>query len=435
MAEAVALAHVQEHVAPAHSVTSDPNGGLGALPEGSAHSARGCTFGGFGGLPAVDPGAPPALHIDMIRLSQEHAYAPEWGKSRLYETDLDSGEVLWQSTRSDWLEGSFSTKALLRSSGGVVQLMFNPSKWGRPDAVSCGCRTMGQAIAVANEVLRAAGLPEFTFPDRVVLSPSGRGVDTVRQGPRVHEVHIAAVRVLGDPSGVGCYLDWLATQRFGRKGHSLKLQGPRSVRGGSKRGVELAVYDKADEIEQSAANWRRKRKGDKDEQDRISGYLMALADRLRSVGAVREEQRWHGQQLKRYGYEWAEEWSEKTMHELWEKQALKVAEVGGVVDWQGEAKARLLALGLSDRLAASRLRDLHSWMSGGDVRDGRSRKTFYRIACDLRSACGVDIRDRPNVVTLGSKAQQLARPVTARYMSQADADALYEGLPDWKGAA
>jgi hypothetical protein len=371
----------------------------------------------------------------MIRLSQEHAFAPEWGKSRLCEIDLDSGEVLWESTRSDWLEGSFSTKALLRSAGGRVELMFNPSKWGRPDAVSCGCRTMGQAIAVANEVLRLAGLPEFTFPDRVVLVSPGRGVDTVRQGPRVHEVHIAAVRLLGSAAGVGCYLDWLTTQRFGRKGHALKQQGPRSVRGGSKRGVELAVYDKADEIENSAAKLQRKRTGDKDEQDRMGLYLKALAGRLRSVGAVREELRWHGQQLKRYGYQYAEEWSGTTMHELWEKQALKVAEVGGVVDWQGEAKVRLLALGLSERLAASRLRDLHSWMSGGDVRDGRSRETFYRIARDLRAALGVDIRERPNVVTLGSKAQQLARPVTARYMTEADAEALYQGLPDWKGAA
>lgn len=387
-------------------------------------------------LPTGDLPARPVLHIDWLSVSQVHADAPEWGKSRMVEFDLQSGEVLWTSTRSGSLEGSYDTRVQVRSTGGVVYFSGNPSKWGRADAVSRGCRSMAQALDVASGILRSAGLPGFSFPDRTVLSSPGRGVDTVRHGPLVREVHIAGVRLLGGPAQVACFMDWLSTQRFGRKGNPYQRQkGGQSMRAGSKRGVESAIYDKGEEVAERAREWKRKRCGDGGEQERVCRYLEALSDRLKALGAVRDEQRWHRQALKRVGYEWAEEWGDETMHKLWQAQALKVVEIGGVVDWNGEAKRRLLALGLSERKAVGRLDVLSSWMSGRDVREGRSVSAFYQIAADLRAALGVDIRDRPNVVTLGSKAQQLARPVTARWMTEADAEALYAGLPELREVA
>ena len=86
-------------------------------------------------------------------------------------------------------------------------------------------------------------------------------------------------------------------------------------------------------------------------------------------------------------------------------------EFGAVCDWRTEARARLLAMGLSERAASSRLGLLAEWMAGFRVGPdvGMSRASWYRYAVDLRRACGVDVTRAPNVVSLGSRMQRQAR--------------------------
>jgi hypothetical protein len=124
--------------------------------------------------------------------------------------------------------------------------------------------------------------------------------------------------------------------------------------------------------------------------------------------------------------------SDETMLREYQKLSLagEVSEFGAVNDWRTEGRDRLMALGLSERAANGRLGLLASWMAGFEVGPdiGMSRRTWFRYVHDLQAALGVDLRQSPNVVSLGVRAQQQARPVQARYATADDVRRLYAGL-------
>lgn len=377
----------------------------------------------------------PALHIDFLDVWQQHEDVPDWGASMLLDYDMKTGEILRQAVKSDHLKGSWESSLMVRCSGGRVQVQGNPSKWGRLEAVGLGCPTIFQGVRVYNRVLAGLGLPLFHYPDRLRITGDGGAIDrTVLKGPRVSRADIAANLILGSPQSVGHYMDWLLTQRVGRRGQAFISRGELSVLAGSRRTRQRASYGKADEVLEQIKRWRRKRLGDKETATR---YLDALRARLHEQGWVRDELRLYSDYLSRANLAYVENWGEQTMNEQWQAFRVEAQQVGAVVDWKSEVVPRLVARGLSERAARQRLEVLLAWMGGADVGpgDGRSRATFFRVAKDLREVVGVDIRGRPNVVTLGSRVQQLARPVEARVATWADVQDLYAGLPDLGEAA
>ena len=383
--------------------------------------------------------AKPALHIDWLTISQVHADAPDWGSALMVEFDPETGEAVREVVKSGHLKGSWESSLMIRCVSGKVEVSGNPSKWGRLESVGMGCATIFQAVKVYNGVLEGLGLPPFDYPDRLVVGRAGeRGaIDRiVRKGPRVHWVHIAGNAILGSRESLGPYFDWLSTQRVGLRGHALESKGSLSVRAGTRRRRTLAIYAKGAEIAVQLARWRRKSKTVQD-ADVAQAYLIALGERCEALGWVRREVRLAGDYLKAQGLQWVEEWDENTMHKEWAAFGISTEEVGAVVDWKGEAMARFLARGLGERAARQRVETLLAWMGGADVGPGpgRSQATWYRIMGDLRDIMGVDIRSRPNVITLGSRAQTLARPVSARVATWADLQALYRDLPALSRAA
>lgn len=374
----------------------------------------------------------PALHVDFLDVWQQHDDAPEWGSARRLDIDMQTGELQYQTVKSGQLKGSWESSLMVRSFGGRVQVQGNPSKWGRSEAVALGCPSIFQAVKVYNGVLEQLGLPLFHYPDRIKVYGHGDAIDrTVLKGPRVSRIDIAANLILGSPESVSHYIDWILTQRVGRRGQPFRVKGDLSVLAGSRRTRQRACYGKADEILEQIKRWRRKRQGDNEE---VTCYLNALRDRLHSQGWLRDELRLYTDYLSRSGLAYVENWSDETMLEQWQAFKVDAQEVGAVIDWKSEVFARLIARGVGERAARQRLEVLLAWMGGIDVGpgQGRSQATFYRIAKDLREVAGVDIRGRPNVVTLGSRAQTLARPVAARVATLADVQALYTGLPELK---
>ena len=377
----------------------------------------------------------PALHVDFLDVWQQHDDAPEWGSARRLDIDMKTGELQYQTVKSDQLKGSWESSLMVRSFGGRVQVQGNPSKWGRSEAVGMGCRSIFEAVKVYNRVLAELDLPLFHYPDRVRVFGDGDAIDrTVLKGPRVSRIDIAANLILGSPESVAHYINWLLTQRVGHRGHAFCVKGDLSVLAGSRRTRQRACYGKADEVSQQISRWRRKRLGN---IESVTCYLNALRERLHSQGWVRDELRLYTDYLSRVGLAYVENWSDQTMIEQWQAFKVDAQEVGAVIDWKSEVVARLIARGVGERAARQRLEVLLAWMGGIDVGpgNGRSQATFYRIAKDLREAAGVDIRGRPNVVTLGSRAQILARPVAARVATLTDVQALYEGLPELEVAA
>jgi hypothetical protein len=369
----------------------------------------------------------PALHVDFLDVWQQHDDAPDWGASMRVDFDLDSGELIYQTVKSDQLKGSWESSLMVRSFNGRVQVQGNPSKWGRLEAVGLGCRSIFEAVNVYNRVLEGLGLPLFHYPDRLRVIGDGGAIDrTVLKGPRVSRIDIASNLILGSPVSVRHYMDWLLTQRVGRRGQPFTSKGELSVLAGSRRTRQRACYGKADEVFEQEKRWRRKRLGD---IETAIGYLGALRARLHEQGWVRDELRLYTDYLSKTDLAYVENWGEQTMNEQWQAFRVEGQEIGAVVDWKTEVVARLVARGHTPRKAQSRLEVLLAWMGGIDVSAGRSLSGFYQIAKDLRETVGVDIRGRPNVVTLGSRAQQLGRPVEARVATWADVQALYEGLP------
>ncbi len=378
----------------------------------------------------------PALHVDRLDLSQDHADAPDWGSAVRVDYDLKTGEVLQSVVKSDRLEGSWESSLLVRCTGGRVQVQGNPSKWGRLEAVGRGCASVLEGVEVYNRVLADVGLPLFYVGERArIPGADGQGVRLEPQCPRIQWVHIAANVRLGSATAVGPYFDWLALQRIGKRGQALRSVGPLSVRAGTRRRRQVAIYSKAEEVLEELARWRRKRCCP--EQDAVVTYLEALADRLKVEGWVRREVRLSGDYLVTKALQWVDAWSEETMFCEWQEYGVVTSEGVTVCDWKTEVFDRLLARGLGERAARQRVETLLAWMGGVEVGpgEGRSRATFYRIAAELREVAGVDIRSRPNVVTLGSRVQRIARPVDARIATVADVEALYAGLGDLSRAA
>lgn len=383
----------------------------------------------------VDPSRP-ALHIDRLDLSQVHADAPDWGSAIRVDYDLKTGEVLQSVVKSDQLKGSWESSLLVRCTGGLVQVQGNPSKWGRLEAVGRGCASVLEGVEVYNRVLAQVGLPVFQVGERLLIPGSDGGCERLApQCPRIQWVHIAANLRLGSAAAVGPYFDWLATQRVGKRGQELRSVGPLSVRAGTRRRRQVAMYSKAEEVREELSRWRRKRRCD--DRDAVSAYLGELAARLEAEGWVRREVRLAGDYLADKGLQWVDAWSAEAMLNEWQEYGVVTGEVATVSDWKTEVYDRLLVRGLGERAARQRVETLLAWMSGVEVGpgNGRSRRSFYRIAADLREVVGVDIRSRPNVVTLGSRIQRVARPVEARIATVADVEALYAGLGDLSRAA
>jgi hypothetical protein len=206
------------------------------------------------------------------------------GARRSWST-MTSGVILKQVVKSGHLEGSWESSLMVRCQAGKVEVSGNPSKWGRLESVGSGCQSVMQAIGVYNIVLDGLGLPRFTFPDRLTVMGQGGAVDrTVRQGPRIQWIHIAANLILGSRDALGPYFDWLSTQRVGQRGHRLAVKGPCSVRAGTRRRRTLAIYGKGSEVAQQLAHWRRKRNGD---IETAQAYLTALSERCEALGLVR----------------------------------------------------------------------------------------------------------------------------------------------------
>lgn len=372
----------------------------------------------------------PALHVDWLTVSQQHVDAPEWGSSLLVDYDFKTREIIKQVIKSEQLQGSWESSLLVRCVGGRVEVSGNPSKWGRLESVANGCRSVFAALDVYNAILADLELPAFSCPDRLIVMGEGGARDrTMDHGARISRVDIAGCLVLGAEASVRPYIDWLEMQRIGKRGQPYDRKGPLSLLAGTRRRRQSAVYGKALEVIEQSKRWARRHLVD---AEAAASYLVRLSDRLSVGGWCRREARLGTDYLSSAGLQYVSEWDEAIMLREWLSYGVtgEVEEVGAVIDWREEAMTRLQAMGLGERAARQRMETLLAWMAGADCSPGpgRSRATFFRIAADLRKAVGVDIRSVPNVVSLGSRAQQLARPVQARYATRADVVQLYSGL-------
>jgi len=364
------------------------------------------------------------MHIDWLSVSEEHVSAPEFGSGLTLSVDMD-GTMEWQSVRGADVRGSWDSSLRVRCSGGRVEVSGNPSKWGRLDALD-GLRTVDDCLEVYNCVLSELGLPAFTGRlERLRVGDGPHLGEVYYRGTRVSQIHLTRNLLLGSVAAIRPWLDWAAAQRWGRKG-LVAVQHPENgtVRFGTRARRQLTYYNKGEEVRARISSVVRRLPADRREDARA--YLERLADWCLVNGVVRDEVRLGRKVLPELGLEFVANWRGRDLAEIAGERLVR----GGaaVIDWSREVIDRCESVLGSRRQAVTAEGVLMRWMNGCDVRGEMSRPTFYRYAKALRLACGVDIRNRPNVVSFGRKLLERASAVEARELGPED-------LPSWYRAA
>lgn len=104
--------------------------------------------------------------IDKLNVTQDYLKhgerLPFVGKKGFYGFDLETGEYNKEPFITDLqLEGSYSSKVIVKCDGYRVSVYGNPSRWGRMDNLF-GLTTFDDCIKVYNHILHSLGLPPFT---------------------------------------------------------------------------------------------------------------------------------------------------------------------------------------------------------------------------------------------------------------------------------
>jgi hypothetical protein len=117
--------------------------------------------------------------IDKLNVTQDYLTdgerLPFVGKKGFYGFDLETGEYNKEPFITDLhLEGSYSSKVVVKCNGFRVSVYGNPSRWGRIDNLF-GLSTFDDCIAVYNQILEKLGLPAFTKCSSYLLKTAKNG--------------------------------------------------------------------------------------------------------------------------------------------------------------------------------------------------------------------------------------------------------------------
>lgn len=167
-----------------------------------------------------------------------------------------------------------------------------------------------------------------------------------------------------------------------------------------------------------AKNWQLKlyAKGRELAKRPLPDHCLNIPGLLDEVNrTIRVELTLRTQELKRLGLTKLSDWNEDVCKRVWQQYVDKLdfteATMAHAMDFAGVVKARHL-----DALA--------SWEAGNDLRDGRSKASFYRLRKELRELCGVDIanpKPKSNVVPLRRviEAKPALLPLWADHLTRA----------------
>ena len=360
-----------------------------------------------------------SVFIDWLSVSQEHAECPIWGSTRRVEFALDSGELHSEVVRGDQVQGSWDSGLHVRATGLRVEVSGNPSRWGRLDNLF-GLSTMAQCIDVYNRVLKSLDLPIFEL--RSICQPlAPLGADRMRDGPVISQVHVTRNLAVGR-GGVAPYLDWLSAQSYGRLPYN--RTHATTVSAGHVARRKHVSYDKASEIREHSARWRRSRSSDKqDQKSEADSYLTQLADWCDEVGIVRDEVKLGRKYLPETGYRYPEKWTEDTAAKLHsENSEISTMNAGAMSNYGHEVYERLRSVGHTERQARSMANAAAGWLAGQDWSTGLGVRARQKYAKALRETCGLDLRRPANMRALATAVKPVV--LEARELD-------VDEVPDW----
>lgn len=327
--------------------------------------------------------------------------------------DVATGQIEVQRVLSDTVQSSWDTGLQVRSTGGLVEVSGNPSKWGRLDAVT-GIGDLWGCIDLYNGVLNELGLPFFT---RGWYLRDSEG-ETFYPGPTVSRVDLTRNLVAGR-NGSRQFVDWMESQVWGLR-LPFRRMGENTVGAGRRNRRQRVFYDKGLEIRENISKWIRSRSFEK---EAALPYLNVLADWCASKGIVRDEIRLGSKFFSGHELRMAENWNPDTAEWLFNEQSeIQTLEAGAMIDYRSGVYDVLIAKGYSEKMAGTLQKVVHSWLHGDEWKLGLKKPTVYKYAAILRRECGLDLRKQSNIRSLAVCIKP--RVLEARPLTRAD-------LPEW----
>jgi len=223
--------------------------------------------------------------VDKLSMHQEHqTVLPLVGSSLCIEEDLQTGEIISKNPKALQLEGSYSSKIVIRCNGSRVSVSGNPSRFNRIDNLF-GIPSIDECVHIFNRILSKHGLPPFTKCTQVHYGQSedGKKARVITDGAVITAVDWTKNHTVGQ-GNVHQFLRGLSSQSLGRGkvGH-LYSNGCTLNWGEGSEYKMTSIYDKENELKRQ----RRKRlKGASDEDVKYYDDLILYC---KNYGVAREE--------------------------------------------------------------------------------------------------------------------------------------------------
>jgi len=308
------------------------------------------------------------VHLRQYRLPWEPEF-PIVSDKVIVGIDPDSGHVVDRPQyRKKKHSGSFETTALVRSTGSYYEIDFNPSRFNRPE--NAFGYQWPDALAIANHIVTALGLPEFRLTDETVVTSrewneAKKQFDVTRQpaGAVLLRLDVTSHYRCGDRGKLDAYIRYLRRQTLPRR--KTKPQGRSTVVFYSKSS-SISVYDKAQEM--------------RDHSPKPGPAFEArkpVIARAESEGIARVELRAWRAKLIREGLRSAASVTQAKLETLFEKETENMTEEIREDDVQ--------------KLTHGELGSLLAWKNGFDVRTLVSRNTFYAHRRRIKEVTNFDI--------------------------------------------
>lgn len=242
------------------------------------------------------------MFIDWLKCSQEFDKDLPVVSGIITKTfDTITGECL--SSRTPWFEyeGSHSSKISVQISGRKITVDGNPSRLNRKDNV-WGFKTVGECIAVYNELLAEYGLPPFTRCTRFELrqTPDGKATKVWSDGCILHRIDLTTNVSVGKDKELP-YLRALSSQRIGKSIGRLLPNGFTVdwTTSGAGKGARLQyrkAYGKANDLKLHFLPKVKRAYGESSDEYK---YAVQLFEHALERGIVRFEQELKDEFLKR----------------------------------------------------------------------------------------------------------------------------------------
>lgn len=321
--------------------------------------------------------------IDWLTLVQEHTEVPRVGKNLLLFVDLATGEIESQAVKSMALEGSFSSKLMIRSDGRRIEVSGNPSRWGVAHSLD-GFTDLSKCIALYNSLCSSVGLPEFfEVDDRRHLQTEEFEVATLaRVGCRITRLDLATLYQTGGPVEAAIVVRALGQITNAGKTPMVYGKGETVAWGAGSRHVYVKYYAKGPEMEKHAPE------------------CYEASQWAKAVGLLRHEVTLKSMWLAKNGLDAPSAWTSEVTRLVTEKYAMH-AKVGVARSSFSQIYEELLALEVPAGRARRAQEAAYAYLAGHVFRKAENIpvRSFYRLRADLRMV-GLDIGAPLNVAAL-----------------------------------